>query len=701
MSAGSLVNADEDGASRTSSASSTRGFRAAFSGVRLKLYANGDSGGNESAKLHILQPPFVSAPGDEQVVFDLVKLHLATAMGNVPADHPIMRRTSFASGMIVVYLLPYGDLVDSVDVLRENDALAIELNGKPFFFPRAKFWNSHNSRGNSMNSIRSNGSSNDALTPRGSIGERPGQQQQHQLRSNNSSMDRMSYVEEEQLHSNPNSGRNTASPDGGGPLDFRGRADPTRRLQQAARAVSGRGSPRSQGRSMLPESPQASRKNAPWEDGLASPRSPAAVSRIDSFQNKVKQNRTQGEANSQLLLQRAMSAYSLTGGSQKMVRAGSQNKMPPGSKTPPNQPRKKSKLGRQSNKVAPGGSDEEKKSKEDENNLDNVDAQVVDHDDLDDTERERSSSVAEPPKKTHVSGLRAMLGKRRMSMKGILPSWKKAMAVPSGEAAGSGGPGGTGGEKDGGDEMKQKDDEKKNDEKKKKKDDEEEKKKQEAEIPAPISVEKYIENICDVYSYTQNRPSDLYRPFFIFFPESAGVIAWQLVILLITVFYVIKVPWKVGFTSFSFPGETELDQTMDAIFLLDIMLSFVTTYKDEATGEFVFDRMQIARQYLRTWFIIDVAASLPFSFFPQADGGDGGQTTSTKLIKSLRIFKLLRFFRFKRYIRTIQEIQAMYVVCGCLSGVYVVGMDVVVCVCVCLGGCVIMPSCAVVVGGGW
>ena len=177
-----------------------------------------------------------------------------------------------------------------------------------------------------------------------------------------------------------------------------------------------------------------------------------------------------------------------------------------------------------------------------------------------------------------------------------------------------------------------------------------------------------------MYSYTQNRPSDLYRPFFIFFPESAGVIAWQLIILLITVFYVIKVPWKVGFTSFSFPGETELDQTMDAIFLLDIMLSFVTTYKDEATGEFVFDRMQIARQNLRTWFIIDVAASLPFSFFPQAGGGDGGQTTSTKLIKSLRIFKLLRFFRFKRFARTLQEIQAMYVVCGCLSGVYVVEM---------------------------
>ena len=686
MPAGSLVNADdEDGASRTSSASSTRGVRAepgrAFSGVRLKLYANGDSGGNESAKLHILQAPFVSAPGDEQVVFDLVKLHLAEAMGNVPADHPIMRRTSFASGMIAVYLLPYGDLVESVDVLRENDALAIELNGKPFFFPRAKFWNSHNSRGNSMNSIRSNGSSNDALTPRGSIGERPGQQQQQQqqLRSNNSSMDRMSYVEEEQLHSNPNSGRNTASPDGGGPLDFRGRADPTRRLQQTARAMAGRGSPRSQGRSMLPESPHnpTSRKNAPWGDGSTSPRSPAAVSRIDSFQNKVKHNRSQGEANSQLLLQRAMSAYSLTGGSQKMVRAGSQNN------TPPNQPRKKSKLGRQSNKVAPGGSDEEKKSKEDENNLDNVDAQVVVHDDLDDTERERSSSVAEPPKKTHVSGLRAMLGKRRMSMKGILPSWKKSMTVPSGEAGGSGGPGGTGGTgggTDDGDEKKKNDDKKKDNEKKddekkkKKKKDDDEKKKQEAEIPAPISVEKYIENICDVYSYTQNRPSDLYRPFFIFFPESAGVIAWQLIILLITVFYVIKVPWKVGFTSFSFPGETELDQTMDAIFLLDIMLSFVTTYKDEATGEFVFDRMQIARQYLRTWFIIDVAASLPFSFFPQAGGGDGGQTTSTKLIKSLRIFKLLRFFRFKRFARTLQEIQAMYVVCGCLSGVYVVEM---------------------------
>ena len=54
-----------------------------------------------------------------------------------------------------------------------------------------------------------------------------------------------------------------------------------------------------------------------------------------------------------------------------------------------------------------------------------------------------------------------------------------------------------------------------------------------------------------------------------------------------------------------------IELVMDVVFIIDIVLSFNTAYVKTGECILVVDRKEIARNYLKLWFPIDVAGSLP------------------------------------------------------------------------------------------
>ena len=50
---------------------------------------------------------------------------------------------------------------------------------------------------------------------------------------------------------------------------------------------------------------------------------------------------------------------------------------------------------------------------------------------------------------------------------------------------------------------------------------------------------------------------------------------------------------------------------IDAIFILDVFLNFITTYFNEKTGSEVLDQKEIAIKYLKGSFLLDIAAVIP------------------------------------------------------------------------------------------
>ena len=96
----------------------------------------------------------------------------------------------------------------------------------------------------------------------------------------------------------------------------------------------------------------------------------------------------------------------------------------------------------------------------------------------------------------------------------------------------------------------------------------------------------------------------------------------------------------------------------------DIALNFRTTYIDSHTGDEVTDRRRLALHYLRSWFVLDLVASVPIELFVRIEGaatgeGDGANLggfvvapQEAKPLKLLKMGKLIRALRMIRLART-------------------------------------------------
>jgi len=75
-----------------------------------------------------------------------------------------------------------------------------------------------------------------------------------------------------------------------------------------------------------------------------------------------------------------------------------------------------------------------------------------------------------------------------------------------------------------------------------------------------------------------------------------------------------------------------LDLIVDIMFLIDIFISFRTTYVNKE-GEAIYDPMVIAINYLKGWFAIDAIAAMPYDliFF-----GSGNIDVNLKFVVFIR-----------------------------------------------------------------
>uniref|UniRef100_A0A673XBL2 Potassium voltage-gated channel subfamily H member 1 n=1 Tax=Salmo trutta TaxID=8032 RepID=A0A673XBL2_SALTR len=137
---------------------------------------------------------------------------------------------------------------------------------------------------------------------------------------------------------------------------------------------------------------------------------------------------------------------------------------------------------------------------------------------------------------------------------------------------------------------------------------------------------------------------------------------WDWVILILTFYTAIMVPYNVSFkTKQNNVTWLVVDSIVDVIFLVDIVLNFHTTFVGPA-GEVISDPKLIRMNYLKTWFVIDLLSCLPYDvinafenvdevkrkhYQPLSLSLDLSQGISS-LFSSLKVVRLLRLGRVAR-----------------------------------------------------
>ena len=143
--------------------------------------------------------------------------------------------------------------------------------------------------------------------------------------------------------------------------------------------------------------------------------------------------------------------------------------------------------------------------------------------------------------------------------------------------------------------------------------------------------------------YTMIRPDSRLREFLDIVVAAAGLTA------------AIEVPLRMSFDYDLTRPLFLMEMGLTLIFGLDILANFRTSIKEG--NHLISDRREVARRYLRGWFIVDLLAFFPFFLF-----GSGTVLTVNRALKTLELLELNRLLKLTRLVGRIGGLQKRHAI---------------------------------------
>ena len=119
---------------------------------------------------------------------------------------------------------------------------------------------------------------------------------------------------------------------------------------------------------------------------------------------------------------------------------------------------------------------------------------------------------------------------------------------------------------------------------------------------------------------------------------------FDFIVIFLTLVYCMELIYQLCFLSLDYDykkdySELIFDWLVLVLNIIYVILNFFHSYIDKKTGEIVTKNCEIAKHYLKTWFMIDFISSFPFEFF-------GKKSSYLRLLRIIRINKIFKFFSF-------------------------------------------------------
>ncbi|KAJ0513948.1 putative cyclic nucleotide-binding domain, potassium channel, voltage-dependent, EAG/ELK/ERG [Helianthus annuus] len=124
---------------------------------------------------------------------------------------------------------------------------------------------------------------------------------------------------------------------------------------------------------------------------------------------------------------------------------------------------------------------------------------------------------------------------------------------------------------------------------------------------------------------------------------------WQTLMVVMVAYSAWTYPFEVAFLKSSSHTHKQLyiaDSIVDLFFAIDIVLTFFVAYVDPTTHLLVRDPKSIATRYLSTWFVMDLASTLPFELISYLFTGHHRMSLPYTVLGLLRFWRLRRVKQF-------------------------------------------------------
>ncbi|KAK4740980.1 hypothetical protein SAY87_024568 [Trapa incisa] len=139
-------------------------------------------------------------------------------------------------------------------------------------------------------------------------------------------------------------------------------------------------------------------------------------------------------------------------------------------------------------------------------------------------------------------------------------------------------------------------------------------------------------------------------------PMGSRYRCWEAFMVALVIYSAWVFPFEIAFLNENTSNALYVaDNVVDLFFGIDIVLTFFVAYIDRRTQLLVHDRRRIATRYLSSWFLMDVASTIPFEMIRYIITGKRRVCLSYSLLGILRLWRLRRvkqlFTRLEKDIR--------------------------------------------------
>lgn len=137
---------------------------------------------------------------------------------------------------------------------------------------------------------------------------------------------------------------------------------------------------------------------------------------------------------------------------------------------------------------------------------------------------------------------------------------------------------------------------------------------------------------------------------FIIMQNNKLKVKWDILIMIIVFFILIFVPYRLAFYDTDSDLWVIIYIFIDICFLIDIILSFLTSLTDPVTHLEITEHSIIAKKYLHSWFFLDVLSIIPIDLLLDEKNLNtiirfariGKLQKLIKLVRLVRLFKLMK-----------------------------------------------------------
>ena len=147
-------------------------------------------------------------------------------------------------------------------------------------------------------------------------------------------------------------------------------------------------------------------------------------------------------------------------------------------------------------------------------------------------------------------------------------------------------------------------------------------------------------------------------PFPLIHPDGKLIRIWSFVVVILLAYTTTLMPYILVFYDLADDWSDPwfiFQNIVDILFWMDLLINMFSSYHSDE-GVLVRDKRTVVIKYIKTWFIIDLLACIPFDLIENAMTGTG---SNAKKIQLVRLSKLPRLYRVIKIAKILKLFQVM------------------------------------------